>query len=311
MRAFNVLTAMKNQAPSLLGPFLLIISCTLHDTGYLQEGDPPGGGSGGKDSGESGAPGTSAGTNSTGGVADGGAPDGGGAEGGDQSMAGSDTGGASGSTGTTGPCGGEQVKCESSHMIADFESNDGRLCVPGSGTVVVYSDGTGTTSPPDGDLSSYEASDDCDRGSAYALHGLVGESTNWGFGFALRFPQNIDTVEAGYTGVRFKAKAAASKKIAIKVATAPTLDASFGGSCVPEEMPEKLCNDHPASTVVVATGGWREYEVEFSALQQEGWGVKAEADFTAVLQLHVVFPGPISGGVGDYDVWLDDFEFYE
>jgi hypothetical protein len=76
-------------------------------------------------------------------------------------------------------------------------------------------------------------------------------------------------------------------------------------------MPEKLCNDHPASTVVVATGGWREYEVEFSALQQEGWGVEAEADFTAVLQLHVVFPGPISGGVGDYDVWLDDFEFYE
>jgi hypothetical protein len=196
-------------------------------------------------------------------------------------------------------------------MIADFESNDGRLCVPGSGTVVAYGDGTGTTSPPDGDLDSYEASDDCDRGSAYALHGLVGGSTDWGFGFALRFPQNIDTVEAGYTGVRFKAKAAASRKIAIKVATAPTLDVAFGGSCVPETMPQKLCNDHPASAVVVATGGWREYEVEFGALQQEGWGVEAEADYTAVLQLHVVFPGPVSGGTGDYDVWLDDFEFYE
>ena len=134
MRAFNVSTAMKNQAVSLVGPFLLIISCTLHDTGYLQKGDPAGGATGGTDSAESGAPGASAGTNSTGGVADGGAPDGGAAEGGDQSMGGSGTqGGASGGgTGASGPCGGEQIKCESSHVVADFESNDGRLCVPGS-----------------------------------------------------------------------------------------------------------------------------------------------------------------------------------
>jgi hypothetical protein len=196
-------------------------------------------------------------------------------------------------------------------MIADFESNDGRLCLPGSGTVVAYGDETGTTSPRIGDLKSFESSDDCDdRGSAYALHALVGGSTDWGFGFALRFPQNIDTVEAGYTGVRFKATAAASKKISIKVATPPTLDASFGGTCEPTTSPMKLCNDHHAAAVVVAAGGWREYEVEFSALRQEDWGVVAEADFTAVVQLHVVFPGPVSGGSADYDVWLDDFEFY-
>lgn len=311
MRAFKLSTAQKNTFASLLGPLVLIISCTLHDTGYLQEGDPSDG-TGGTDSGEGGAPGASAAANAgglaEGGSAEGGSAEGGSAEGGAPSVAGSATiGGSGGGV----DCGDEQVKCESSDMIADFESNDGRLCVPGSGTVVSYGDGTGTTSPPIGDLKSYEASDDCDRGSAYALHALVGGSTDWGYGFALRFPQNIDIVAAGYTGVRFKAKAAASKKISFKVATPPTLDASFGGTCEPTTTPMKLCNDHPAAAVVIATGGWRNYEVKFSALKQEGWGVVAEPDYTAVSQLHVVFPGPGSDGNADYDVWLDDFEFYE
>jgi hypothetical protein len=301
---------MKNKYASLLGPLLLIFSCSLHDTGYLQAGDPPG--AGGTDS--DGGADTSAGTNGTvGGSGEGGSSEGGSAEGGDQSMAGSGTSGSSvGGTGAAVPCNGEQVKCESSDVIADFESNDGRLCVPGSGTAVAYGDGTGTTFPRAGDLTSYAASDDCeDRGSAYALHGLVGGAEKWGFGFALRFPQNVDAVEAGYTGVKFKAKTDASRKISIKVATPATLDSTFGGSCVPQAMPEKLCNDHPAAAVPIAAAGWLEYQVTFASLKQEGWGVTAQTDFSAVTQLHIVFPGPESGGNPDYDVWLDDFAFYK
>jgi len=313
MRAFNVSTALKNNAPSLLGSLLLVISCSLHDTGYLQEGDPAAGGADGSDAGGAGAPGTSAGTGAVGGAAEGGAGgvgagEGGSAAGGDPSVVGGA--GAGGSNGS-GPCNGEQVKCESSELIADFESDDGRLCVPGSGTVVAYGDGTGTVSPPVGDVKSYDPSDDCDRGSAYALHVLVGGAEDYGYGVALRFPQNVDAVEAGYTGVRFKAKAAKARKISVKVALPTTLDASFGGSCVPTAgPPAKPCNDHPAVAVVVAAGGWLDYEVAFSSLKQEDWGVPAALDYSAVVQLHVVFPGPVSGGSPDFDVWIDDVSFY-
>lgn len=196
-------------------------------------------------------------------------------------------------------------------MITDFESNDGRLCVEASGTVIAYGDGTGTQSPEIGDVSAYDASEDCDRGSLYALHAIGAGAKDYGFGIALRFPQNVDAVEAGYTGIRFKAKAAKARKISLKVAIPATLDASFGGSCEPTQSPMKLCNDHPAAGVVLATGGWLEYEVPFSSLKQENWGVPATLSYEAVSQVHVVFPGPVSGGSADFDVWLDDFEFYK
>jgi hypothetical protein len=177
--------------------------------------------------------------------------------------------------------------------------------------VIAYGDGTGSQSPKIGDVKSYNASDDCDRGSAYALHALGSGSTDYGFGLALRFPQNINAVMAGYKGIKFKAKASTARKISIKVAIPATLDASFGGSCVPTTSPTKACNDHPAAAVVITGVGWVEYKVEFASLKQEGWGVTAEPNYEAISQLHVVFPGPVSGGSADYDVWLDDVAFYE
>jgi hypothetical protein len=161
-------------------------------------------------------------------------------------------------------------------------------------------------------VKAYDASDDCDHGSLYALHALGAGAKDYGFGIALRFPQNVDAVAAGYTGIRFRAKAAKARKISIKVAIPATLDASFGGSCEPVAgPPQKLCNDHPAGSVVVAAGGWVEYKVTFASLKQEGWGVVATPSYDAVAQVHVVFPGPVSGGSADFDVWLDDFEFYK
>jgi hypothetical protein len=122
----------------------------------------------------------------------------------------------------------------------------------------------------------------------------------------------VDAVKAGYTGIRFKAKAAKARTISLKVAIPTTLDATFGGSCVPTKAPAKDCNDHPAQAVALATGGWLDYHVKFADLKQEGWGVPAaEVKFDAVAQIHVVFPGPVSGGSADFDVWLDDFEFYK
>jgi hypothetical protein len=319
MRPFNFSNiALRNESPLLVGSLLLLISCSLHDTSYLQAGDAADGGAGGagpdSDSGGSRVTGGSAGTTAAqGGSAAGGSTEGGSPEGGDPSTAGSAATGGSdiAGTGATGPCGGAQVKCATSNVITDFESNDGHLCVQSSGTVIAYGDGTGTQSPEIGDVKAYDASDDCDRGSAFALHALGGGAKDYGFGVALRLPQNVDAVKAGYKGIRFRAKAAVARKISIKVAIPGTLDASFGGSCVPTQSPMKLCNDHPAAAVVVAAGGWLKYDVAFSALRQEGWGVYAEPNYEAISQIHVVFPGPVSGGSADFDVWLDDFEFYE
>lgn len=303
---------MRIKSTLLPGSLLLIVSCNLHDTSYLQAGDPIGqGGRGGSDSGGSSGLGASAGVDDgIGGVGDVGPGEGGskaGGEGGEPPMAGSPTGGA----GATDPCDGGQVVCESDDVITDFESNDGHLCALDSGTVIAYGDGTGTQSPEVGDVRGYDASQDCDRGSLYALHALGAGAKDYGFGVALRFPQNVDAVKAGYKGIRFKAKTGKARKIAIKVAIPTTLDASFGGSCEPTQAPMKLCNDHPAASVIIAAGGWLDYKVTFASLKQEGWGVPAEPNFEAVAQVHVVFPGPVSGGYADYDVWLDDVAFYK
>jgi hypothetical protein len=309
---------MKNQSALFLGPLVLFISCNLHDTDYLQAGDPNGrGGRAGSDSGGSGEAGASAGGHDgiggsrEGGSGEGGAPVGGSGEGGDRSMAGSA--GSDVGVGAAGPCDGGLIQCESSDMITDFESNDGHLCVQSSGTVIAYGDGTGTQSPEVGDVRAYDASDDCDRGSLYALHALGAGAQDYGFGVAFRFPQNVNAVQAGYKGLKFKAKVPGDKgsKISIKVALPTTLDASFGGSCEPTVSPKKDCNDHPAAAVVIATGGWLEYQVPFTNLKQEGWGVSAPLNYEAIAQIHVVFPGPISGGSANFDVWLDDLEFYK
>jgi len=315
-------TVMRNKSAWLLGSLLSFVGCNLHDTSYLQAGEPNGrGGRGGSDSGGGASAGADPGL---GGAGDGGALEGGsgpggeggnggGGEGGDPSMVGHPTGGSDlgGDAGAGGVCNGAHVECESSDTITDFESNDGHLCLDAGGTVIAYGDGTGTQSPEIGDVRAYDASDDCDRGSVYAMHALGAGAKDYGFGIALRFPQNVDAVEAGYTGIRFKAKAAKSRKISLKVAIPATLDASFGGSCVPTQSPTKLCNDHPSAPVTVAAGSWAEYEVPFSSLKQEGWGVPATTSYDAVSQVHVVFPGPVSGGSADFDVWLDDFEFYK
>jgi hypothetical protein len=274
---------------------LLLIGCSFHDVGYLQQGGNAGSSSASAGSSQGGDAGTQ---NSSSGV---------GGSGGTPAVAGGTTGGS----GNPASCDGNTALCASPDMIADFESNDGHLCGSEGGTVVAFGDGTGTTSPMMGDLTAFDPSDDCDRGSAYALHALVSGAKDYGFGLTFRLPKIVDATADGYKGVRFKAQASASRKISIKVATPSTLEAQFGGSCEPTTTPKKDCNDHFASSVVVATGGWLDYQVEFASLKQEGWGVPGTPNYAAILQIVVVFPGPISGGSADFDVWLDDISFYK
>jgi hypothetical protein len=283
-----------------LGVPLLLIGCNLHDVGYLEEGGDSGSDAGGTDTAGSGT--------SSGGSA-GSKPSSGGS-GGSAGSAGSASGGA-GSTGTTAPCDGNAVVCSSPDTIADFESNDGHLCGPEGGTLVAFSDGTGSTSPSIGDLGEFDASDDCDRGSAYALHVLISGAKDYGYGITLRLPKLVDATSAGYTGIKFKAKTAMAKKIVLKVGMPSTLETQYGGSCEPTKAPDKACNDHFGKSVVVATGGWIDYQVDFASMKQEGWGVPGAANYAAVLQLVFVFPGPVSGGSSDFDVWLDDVAFYK
>ena len=290
-----------NRKAALLCAPLLFMGCSFHDVSYLQEG---------RNAGSSPA---NAGTNNGGEAGTHSSSGGAGGSGGTTAVAGGTTavaGGGTGGSANPGACD-NTVICASPDMIADFESNDGHLCGEEGGTVVAFGDGTGTTSPMIGDLTEFDPSDDCDRGSAYALHALVSGAKDYGFGLTFRLPKIVDATAAGYRGVKFKAKASASRKISIKVATPSTLEAQFGGSCEPTTMPKKDCNDHFASSVVVATGGWLDYQVEFASLKQEGWGVRGTADYSAILQVVVVFPGPVSGGSSDFDVWLDDLSFYK
>jgi hypothetical protein len=115
----------------------------------------------------------------------------------------------------------------------------------------------------------------------------------------IRLPYDVSP----YTGIVFWGRAGSgSVPLRVKLVTAdiaPTTDP--GGECTAD------CNDAFGYAITLTTG-WEEFEVPFSALEQQGWGAVPPGGFdpTGVLtvQLHV-------DASTAFDIWLDDVRFYE
>ena len=94
----------------------------------------------------------------------------------------------------------------------------------------------------------------------------------------------------------------------MKVATAFTLDASYGGRCEPAG--GKPCNNHYSAKRTIATA-WQVYALPWEELVQQGWGVPAVTttmDPKGVMQVHFFYQAP--AGTPDFDLWIDDLSFY-
>ncbi len=191
------------------------------------------------------------------------------------------------------PCGHET-------LVDDMEDGDGKICeLQGrAGQWEAYSDGTGKQSPSSGAIRSMQDLPECRGFSSRALRVQGVGFTSWGMGVDLNLANHAPFDYKKLIGLRFWAKSNTDTltHVRVEVATPETLDASFGGACVPGS---KACNDHYGVNMVVS-GSWVLYDVTFDSLKQEGWGIAAPWSPGKAIQIHWVFKDP------DFDVWIDD-----
>lgn len=132
---------------------------------------------------------------------------------------------------------------------------------------------------------------------------VTGEGfSSWGAGFGFSFNAREDLAclydASAYSGVRFRARGNAPLRVVL-----PTKESSFqslGGDCPDSEG----CFDRHGRTLSL-DANWRDYEINFCELSQEGWGVPF-TEYNPANALGVSF---LIRSTHAFEVSLDDVEF--
>ncbi|MGK3960923.1 hypothetical protein WMF01_10145 [Sorangium sp. So ce1667] len=248
-----------------------------------------------------------------------------GAGSGSGSGAGSDSGsgaggsgsGSSGSGGSGGAgAGGEDAMPASDAdllLIDDMEDQNETIIArsdeenPRQGYWFVANDGQGEQSPAVGE-EFYMSLLDPPRGSSHwAAHSRADDKfLDWGAGFgfrlnATRTPRTSGMYDASeFRGFTFFARAGSESTMTMSVGVVDVQTWREGGICDGDE-----CDDH-FSKYVALTPDWVRHEIEFSELEQDGWGRQFDAiDLTRLWGIGFTFKE------GEpFDVWIDDVSFF-
>lgn len=192
-------------------------------------------------------------------------------------------------------------------LIDDLEDGTGRIC-EGDGRLGVwyaFNDGTGTQWPapttPGVPIESSEIPNG--RGeSRRAMHTYGDGATKWYGGIGVDFAfdgEHYDTYAAGlYDGIRFWARADQPQRIRVRIGTALTTVAEYGGTCDMEP-----CGTHGMDFDIGTE--FREYSMPFNDLQQISYR-RFEADFLREQLTNLQFMAVSSS----FDFWIDDVGFY-
>jgi hypothetical protein len=199
-------------------------------------------------------------------------------------------------------------------LIDDLEDGDGAIHeINGRiGSWYTFNDETpnGTQMPlPNSDFLATEGGA---GGSLYAARTAGSGFTEWGAGMGLDVNNPGDPMggpgikgkfdASGYTGVSFKAKGNTSVRAVVVTAAVVPMEA--GGECTPSTVEGMMCDDAHGRPIALSDE-WKEYDLPFAQLTQEGWGKPAEFDPTKVTG--VMF---IVGANVDFEVVVDDVRFY-
>jgi hypothetical protein len=192
-------------------------------------------------------------------------------------------------------------------LIDDLEDETGRIC-EGDGRIGVwyaFNDGTGTQWPaptaPGVPIES-SALPNARGASRRAMHTYGDGAMKWHGGIGIDFAfdgEHYDTYAAGlYDGVRFWARADTPQRIRVRIGTALTTVAEYGGTCEFEP-----CGTHGMDFDIGTE--FAEYRVPFNDLQQVSYR-RFEADFLRgqLTNLQFMAVGP------SFDFWIDDVSFY-
>lgn len=202
--------------------------------------------------------------------------------------------------------------CPHSGVLDDMEDADGRLCAVADrgGTWTVYGDGTGTLDPPVGDITSMASVPECRGRSSRALHFVGRNVSDWGAGVAghLGATKGQEFDLSPYEGVRFFARAKRPTRIYVGFTSAQTLDVAFGGKCRAEAGGE--CNDMHVVYRMIGPE-WTQYNVRFSDLRQDGYGLPTIFDAAEANEIHFgVRRDQNVAETLEFDLWVDDVVLY-
>lgn len=153
-----------------------------------------------------------------------------------------------------------------------------------------------------------EAVDDGASGSDFALRTQGEGFTRWGAGVGFLLIEGVEDEEGEpvqcsydasyYDGLRFYAKGN-DVEVRVKLAVPDVLPIDDGGFCA-----ESCYDDHGVD--LTFSEEWEEYEVPFSALEQQGWGFDAGPfDPSAVRFIQFQVQRNV-----DFDFWIDELEFF-
>jgi hypothetical protein len=224
------------------------------------------------------------------------------------------TGGAGNSTGTGGAGGRSIARID---MFSDFEpGNDVKLNRNDKwqGLWLVDSDQSIPDQRPRAIVERLSPmrrnADGSESTQAYHITNDV-PRTGWGSAWLTRFFDGHAVDLSGYTGITFWARSDGETATTIKFGLADQ------GSYPTVRPPEtQLCDEFDVSggrgcydhySVKIAPGAeWTRYEIPFSVLTTEGWGLPHAFDPSKVYMI-VFFVGPAD----TYSEWLDDVAFYK
>jgi hypothetical protein len=198
-------------------------------------------------------------------------------------------------------------------QIDDFEDQDEFILRVSSrnGPWYVFSDGTATGTLGKLTIAPLTGADVRPSGtSTAALHLTATGFTVWGAGvgadmvnqMAKKAPYDV----SAYRGIRFYAKIASGATPTVKVLLPNIYSDVDGGKCVESSTGTMRCGDHLFKSVSGLKTTWAMYEVLFSELAPQGFGLPQPATFDPTGVYSVQFT---QANTLPVDLWLDDVTF--
>jgi hypothetical protein len=213
-------------------------------------------------------------------------------------------------------------------LIDDMESGTGRILDNEGRLGVWYTFNDQTDSPGNASGTQWPARTtpgvpiptsviDGGRGcSTRAMHSYGSGFRDWGagIGFDLGFDgQTYRTYDASaYAGITFWARGLPETVMQVRISTAVTTHAEWGGTC-----PQELC-PFPYHSTLTLSSQWTQYWIPFADLYQVSWSTPANFQLNQLTNIQFFVPGLTQcedwqWGCNDtqtFDFWVDDVAFY-
>jgi hypothetical protein len=215
-------------------------------------------------------------------------------------------GGGAGSAGTPASAG-----APSGPEIDDFEDQDEFILrlSQRNGPWYVFSDATATGTLGPLTIAALSGADvRPSSSSTAALHLTASGFSDWGAGVGAdmvnQMGKKVPYDVSAYGGIRFYAKIASGATATVKVLLPNIYSDADGGKCSDADS-KKRCGDHLFKSVSGLKTTWQAYEVKFSELAQQPFGLPQTGfDPTGVYSVQFTLANKLP-----VDLWLDDVAF--